>query len=719
MELYERLDLTLINYLNKMDYDTFKLHCQTSCKNEGERKIKYNMLKNFCAVNIKAKGEVRRLYSYTLATPIEVGGRLYCGNSIQGLSRQIRGLLCKNMTDIDMKSAHLCIAQWLCKQHNVDCPQLSYYIDNRSEICQRFGDYGKTLFLCALNDEKLNKKNNDSLFKAFDLECKKIQKAINSKEEYKHIVETVPFDKAHNWNGSAFNRIMCTFENKILQEVITVINSKQIEIGVLMFDGLMVYGNHYDNEQLLRDIEDHVNNIFKGLNMVFTYKQHDTTIVLPKEIETYDEERSNKDCYINIKKEFEKKHAKIINKALFAKESEDGNVIFIPAHKFKIAYDDMVYKDYKSNPPSSQQFITKWFHDPLMRKYEDIGNYPPPLKCPKNMYNIWRPFAIEKYTDEYVKNEDGLQKFKNHIKILCGNDETVTDYLIKWIAQMFQYPATKTIVPTFISKPGAGKGTLLELMSLLMGGQKTLVTTQPSREVWGQFNGLMSDCFLVNLNELSKKETLDSDGKIKGLITDPQLTINKKGIDSYVINSCHRFICTTNNEDPVTTDKEDRRNVIIRSSDEKIGDHQYFIDLRETINDIDTQRTIYDFLMSIPDLDNFVSILKPITEHHKDAMEQNRSYYDRWIESMVRNNIEEKIIKYLGHEQCHLFTEWISQNKLTYTPNSIKMALAIKRLKIDGITCGVAGSKGNYTIYDIQKIKKHYSIGCKIDLNNL
>jgi hypothetical protein len=41
-------------------------------------------------------------------------------------------------------------------------------------------------------------------------------------------------------------------------------------------------------------------------------------------------------------------------------------------------------------------------------------------------------------------------------------------------------------------------------MQLMLGKNKVFETTDPSREVWGQFNGLMSDCFLVNLNELSK-----------------------------------------------------------------------------------------------------------------------------------------------------------------------------------------------------------------------
>ncbi len=66
-----------------------------------------------------------------------------------------------------------------------------------------------------------------------------------------------------------------------------------------------------------------------------------------------------------------------------------------------------------------------------------------------------------------------------------------------------------------------------------------------------------------------KKETVECEGKIKGLITDPKLTINNKGVNQYDIMSFHRFLITTNNSEPINTSHDDRRNLIIRSSDEK------------------------------------------------------------------------------------------------------------------------------------------------------
>jgi hypothetical protein len=425
--------------------------------------------------------------------------------------------------------------------------------------------------------------------------------------------------------------------------------------------------------------------------------------------------------YDVVKDEFEKTHCLIVHKSIYITETKNDVIMFKEAN-FTTSYRHLKYyiedfdKKGKFIGYESKSFIKKWYEDEYNRKYDDMAVYPPPLECPDNIFNLWKPFNITKYTDVYEKDEEGLQMFLDHIKILCGNDPLVADYIVKWFAQMFQYPATKTIVPTFISDEGAGKGSILEMIGRMMGNKKTLVTTTPGRDVWGQFNSLMSDSFLVNLNEMSIKETTDCEGKIKGLITDPQLTIYPKGINPYGITSFHRFIITTQNENPVKTRKDDRRNLIIRSSDEKCEDKPYFIKLREKLEDINVMRTIYDHLMAIEGMDKFVSIPMPKTEWQNDMKETARSYYDMWLEDLIRHsNTNEIELSYYGQDQMDLFYTWCQNGKIKYETNFIKMGLAIKRMKIPGITKKI-DKFGTKTVYNIAELKKHYKIGCLIDI---
>ena len=225
MELYERLPLAKIHYLNSLNFNKFKAVCKSSCKNDDARKKLFNRMKSFCETNIKTRGETKRIYSYTVSTPLEVGGRLYCGNSIQGLSKILRGFLMEKITtDIDMKNAHPVILKYLCHLHNIKCPQLDYYVANRGTILIEYGEDAKQEFLKCVNDCKPHHKYKTNYYKAFDKECKIIQQELTSKECYKHIVDCVPNEKFANWYGSAINRILCVYENNIVQQAVNFIN---------------------------------------------------------------------------------------------------------------------------------------------------------------------------------------------------------------------------------------------------------------------------------------------------------------------------------------------------------------------------------------------------------------------------------------------------------------------------------------------------------------
>ena len=75
-----------------------------------------------------------------------------------------------------------------------------------------------------------------------------------------------------------------------------------------------------------------------------------------------------------------------------------------------------------------------------------------------------------------------------------------------------------------------------------MGKNKVYETTKPSHHVWGAFNSAMASSYLVNLNEMSRKEAFEAEGQIKGLITDSALTINEKNVTTFEVESFHRFI---------------------------------------------------------------------------------------------------------------------------------------------------------------------------------
>lgn len=719
MELIERPDSRVVTYLNSLSFEDFKSSCMEDAEDNGESKpklkdikVKYKLLKQFCKTNIKTKGVTKRIYSYSQTTPVGLGGRLFSGGSIQGIRRIYRGALLNGITtDIDMKNAHPVLLRYVCKKHNIPCPQLEYYINNREDCLSEFNsrEKGKKLYLVATNNDKIiHDKELPSQFKAYDREMKSIQKKLVGLEDYKELRESIPdFKHTENYNGSVINRILCYYENIILQHAIHYVNTKGMEIAVPMFDGFELYGDHYDNPDLISQIETYVDSQVPGMKMSWAYKQHDTSLKIPEDF--VESEVVNN--FQEVKEDFERNHCKIVNKSMFLYHTLE-EIIPKTRNQMIVSYEDLTYR----NSNEDQQFIDKWFISPSILKYDDIGIYPNSKLCPTNHFNVWIPFAMEKYTEPYKKNEEALSCFLGHIKILCNNEEVIYDYFVKWIAQMVQYPEVKTIIPTLISEEGAGKGTLIKLLRKLLGAKKVFETTNPGRDVWGQFNGIMANAFLVNLDELSKKDLLESEGKFKALVTNDTITINNKGVPSYEITSYHRFIATTNNKEPINTKHGDRRNLIIYSSNERKGDAEYFRKVNEFMEDITALRTFYDYLKTIPDMDKFGNIPIPQTEYQQELKQLSRDPIDLWLEDYTREKWGHfESTQLTGYEILRSFEFWKDRNFIKYDISALKLGVRLTNMKIPGISKGGHTRKGETKIFNLQQLAEFYKIDTYTD----
>jgi hypothetical protein len=279
--LNERIPLEKSIFIHEMPFKEFKQYCK-SCSNDDERKILFNKMKRICNENITNNGSVTREYKYS--NSMEHFGRL-CSNGMQGVKKSFRGFLMSDTTDIDMDNAHPVILSYICKKNKIDCPNVDYYNDNREEVLCSFPDKtraeAKTHLLKCINNDKHNKNDKHEFYRKWDNETKKLQIALGNIEEYKMIAKTVPDDRDYNIKGSTMSRILCTVEDKVLQVVLKIIEKEKLETATLMYDGCMIYGDHYNNTELLEKITAGVEAEFTGLNMKWSYKPHNKDIVVP------------------------------------------------------------------------------------------------------------------------------------------------------------------------------------------------------------------------------------------------------------------------------------------------------------------------------------------------------------------------------------------------------------------------------------------------------
>ena len=351
-------------------------------------------------------------------------------------------------------------------------------------------------------------------------------------------------------------------------------------------------------------------------------------------------------AYETKKEEFEETHFKIENCDLY---------IFVNGREIKHFKDTDIRKAYqhvnygyaKKNDPDygwiidksrPLSFIDRWVKDENIKTYKDIGCYPPPLEVPDGYFNTWTGFPWED-VNEYTEKKEELQEILDFFKILCRGDDEVLAFLLKWLGNMLQYPADKNgLFPIFVSDEGIGKGTFCRILERLIGKDKFLETTAPEKDVWGKFNSLMTHAYLVYINEFGKKNQEEADGRIKGLLTDGNLTIECKGKDPYKFTSYHRFIGSTNSEDPTTVTKGNRRKWIIRCSDELKNNKEKFKRLYTLLADNDVIKTLYDYLMEVK-CENMIGDEPPKTEYQAILETSNENVMEMFLKWSVRDII--------------------------------------------------------------------------------
>lgn len=174
--------------------------------------------------------------------------------SLQGMARPIRHALCKsNHVDIDCKNCHPVILRTLCDAYNFNCDKINYYIDNRNQCLQELIDLTSKdkdtvkQWLLSL----LNGGNSKELFTFqvpewvldFKAQIKLIHEQFYNLPEFSSFVKQIQKQygtDVFNPLGKVMNKILCMYENAIIQHVIHFFNENGIQVISNQFDGVLV-----------------------------------------------------------------------------------------------------------------------------------------------------------------------------------------------------------------------------------------------------------------------------------------------------------------------------------------------------------------------------------------------------------------------------------------------------------------------------------------------
>jgi hypothetical protein len=673
-------DSELLEYTNHTEYDDDENHKYIKIiKNSLHQILLNNKSENKIIYEVK---DCNRLYSKDKIS------LQYFSNNI------LHYILPDNSYEVDMKNCNPQILLYLFKKHNLNHSNLEYYCNNRDDLLKNS---------CITKNYVLKQFNKDSIN---DVSVGWLIKLLEEINNNKPILFTLEQDKikksyienkkknSYNFLSSMICCILWYYENDILMKA-----TKKYNCIVPRFDGFYTDDPDVDLDEL--------NEITKEYNITWAKKN------ITKQINIKDNFNDINDLLYDIKSHkykdveyyFNKKHFKIVNNGTFIRKNSEIEIELLTTKQIIESYKHLHYEFWNQKAQSFENkcFIDKWIKaNPNMITYDKMDYYPNNNDCPENCYNLWRKFDVELIT-EYKYVEDDLQILLNHIKILCGNNQEVYDFVIKYIAHLFYKPEEKIgKMILFASKEGTGKSMFYSLLKSMIGNRFYSVG-DVKKNLLGNFNSALLNSYVINLEEIDYFSSKDSADILKNLITETDLEVNAKGKDAKMIKSVHRFIGNTNHTIiPLKISANDRRYCIIRSSDEKKGNSDYFTKLNQIITSKDLQATFYKYLSTI-DINNFISCKIPQTEYLDELKETFETPLSDFIKELLIDN-DKEIIYESSNELFRMFDIFLTKNKY-----KVGSDWSIRKF---GLEMNEFIKEGDYITRIKKSGKNYYSIDC-------
>jgi hypothetical protein len=216
-----------------------------------------------------------------------------------------------------------------------------------------------------------------------------------------------------------------------------------------------------------------------------------------------------------------------------------------------------------------------WLMHPDRREYRRVVLAPE--GCGPEYYNLWRGFAVEPKPGSW-------EKLRWHLlNVICDGNQQHFDYLLGWLAFCVQRPGERPEVAVVLrGGRGSGKGFFLRAIGSLFGSH-FLQVSQPGH-MTGHFNGHLQNVLFLFADESFYAGDKRSEGALKTMITEPTITIERKGFDAESWPNRLKIVIASNNDWIVPAGADERRFFVLDVSDQKKQNHEYFAALQAEID---------------------------------------------------------------------------------------------------------------------------------------
>lgn len=250
-------------------------------------------------------------------------------------------------------------------------------------------------------------------------------------------------------------------------------------------------------------------------------------------------------------------------------EDELAPVRFSTPETIKLLYTDQVAVGTKANgtTPVMRNVGEVWLQHPKRRQYKGI-ELAPNGNAREGYYNLWRGFSVEPKPGDW-------SGFREHVKLVAGDNQEHADYITAWLAQTVQHPDDAIGVSlAFRGGQGTGKSTFATWFGRLFGPH--FLHLDSEHRLLGNFNSHLMDKILVFADEAVWAGGKQGLGALKRMVTEKTLAIERKGIDTVNVRNMLHLLIASNETWFVPKELDDRRFAVFGVSRRKQNDHAFF-----------------------------------------------------------------------------------------------------------------------------------------------
>ncbi len=296
------------------------------------------------------------------------------------------------------------------------------------------------------------------------------------------------------------------------------------------------------------------------------------------------------------------------------------------------------------SPFTVQKHITyaeEWLDWAGRREYKGLCFAPE--RDPRNgFYNMWKGFICKPlaYEEANETQKRGFDMFIEHArKNVCKNDEGHFQWLMGYFAHLIQKPYERPLTTlVFQGKKGVGKNALIDRVGALLGNGHYLVA-HDSRYLTSNFNGHLDSCLCLVLDEAFWSGDKAAEGKLKGISTAPEMMIERKGKEPYMVDNLVRLIIIGNDDWLVPASADERRYAVFAVGEDRKKDIPFFTEMRESLDLLGGNRVLLDYFQKF-DLSTVEVNSAPATDALAEQKVNSLEPFEKfWHECLVEGTL--------------------------------------------------------------------------------